>query len=249
LYLNDRYQRVLIKNKYSKHCFSEWEKVKHGDPQGSILGPLFYLLYINDLPGIINGISKPTIFADDISIIFIHSNLSDFKDEINIVIEKISEWFQSNSLMLNFNKTHFIQFMAKPKLAIDIHISCKVNPINNTCSINFLGLTLDNTQSWKTLIDQLSPKLNSASYIIRSLRSVISTKNLRTIYFLYVHSIIAYGIICWGNSPYSSNIVKLQKRAIRIIMIASNRVSCHELFKKLTFFHSIHSTHCYYYCL
>jgi len=151
--------------------------------------------------------------------------------------------------MLNFNKTHFIQFMAKPKIAVDIHTSCKVNPINSTCSTNLLGLTLDNTLSWKTLIDQLHPKLNSTCYIIRSLRSVISTKNLRTIYFSYVHSIIAYGIIFWGNSPYSNNIVKLQKRAIRIIMIASNRVSCHELFKKLTFSHYIHSTHCHYYCL
>jgi hypothetical protein len=240
---------VLIKNKYSKHCFSKWEKVKQGGPQGSILGPLLYLLYINDLPGIINGISKPTIFADDINIIFTHSNLSDFKDEINIVIEKISKWFQSNSLILNFNKTHFIQFMVKPKIAIDIHISCKVNPINSTCSTNFLGPILGNTLSWKTHIDQISPKLNSTCYIMRSLRFVISTKSLRTIYFSYVHSIIVYGINCWGNSPYSNNIVKLQKRAIRIIMIASNRVSCHELFKKLTFSHYIHGTYCHYYCL
>jgi len=110
-----------------------------------------------------------------------------------------------------------MQFMAKPKLAVDIHISCKINPI-----------TLDNTLSWKTHIDQLSPKLNLACYVIRSLRSVISTKNLRTIYFSYVHSIIAYGIIFWGNSPYSNNIFKLRKIAIRIIMNASKRVSCHE---------------------
>jgi hypothetical protein len=91
-YLNDRYQSVLIKNKYLKNNFSEWEKVKQGVPQGSILGPLFFLLYINDLPGIINDISKPTIFADDTNIIFTHSNLTAFKEEINIVVEKISNW-------------------------------------------------------------------------------------------------------------------------------------------------------------
>jgi hypothetical protein len=78
--LNNRYQRVLIKDKYSKYYFSEWEKVKQGVPQGSILGSLFYLLYINDLPGIITDIPKPTIFADDTNIIFTHSNLTDFKD-------------------------------------------------------------------------------------------------------------------------------------------------------------------------
>jgi hypothetical protein len=115
------YQRVLIENKYSKNCFSDWEKVKQGVPQGSILGPLFFLLYINDLPGIINDISTPTIFADDTNIIFTHSNLTDFKDGINIVIEKISKWFQASSLILNFNKTKYIQLMAKLNLQ-SIHI-------------------------------------------------------------------------------------------------------------------------------
>ena len=72
-YLNDRYQRVPVKNKYSQNYFYEWKKVKQGVPQGSILGLLFFLHYINDLPGIINDISKPTIFADDTNIISSHS--------------------------------------------------------------------------------------------------------------------------------------------------------------------------------
>ena len=219
--------------KRSRNCFSEWGKVKQGVPQGSILRPLFFLLYINDLPGVINDISKPTIFADDTNIIFTHSNLTDFKDQINIVIEKMSNWFQINSLILNFNKTHYIQFMAKSKPEVVAHITYKDNPIDITSCTNFLGLTLDSTLSWKTHINQLSSKLNTACYIIRSLKSVISTRNLRTIYFSYVHSIIAYGIIFWGNSYHSSNNFKLQKRAIRIIMNVDNRVSCHELFKKL----------------
>jgi len=107
-YLNNRYQRVIIKNNYSKNCLSDWRKAKQGVPQGSILGPLLFLLYINDLPGIICDISKPTIFADDTSIIFTHSNYVNFKNEIDIVIEKISRWFETNSLILNFNKTHYM---------------------------------------------------------------------------------------------------------------------------------------------
>ena len=126
-----------------------------------------------------------------------------------------------------------MHFTTKSKFVVDMQIRHKVNPINDTSSTNFLGLTLDSTLSWKTHIDQLRSKLNSACYVIRSLKSVISTKNLRTIYFSYVHSIITYGVIFWGNSPYSNNIFKLQKRAIRIIMNAGNRVSCRKLFKKL----------------
>jgi len=124
--------------------------------------------------------------------------------------------------------------MAKPKPAVDLQIRYKDNLINNMYSTNFLGLTLDSTLSWKTYIDQLSSKLNSACYIIRSLRSIISIKILLSIYFSYVHSVITYGIIFWGNSPYSNDIFKLQKkRSIRIIMNASSRVSCREFFKKL----------------
>ena len=130
--------------------------MKQGVPQGSILGPLFFLLYINDLPGIINDISKPTTFADDTNIIITHSNLTDFKEEINMVVEQISNWFQNNLLPLNFNKTYYVHFTTKSKLAADIHISHKVNPIINTYSTNFLGLTLDSTLSWKTHIDQQS---------------------------------------------------------------------------------------------
>ena len=124
-----------------------------------------------------------------------------------------------------------MHFTIKSKLVVDMQISHKVNPINNTTSTNYLGLTLDCTLSWKKHIDQLSSKLNSACYVIRSLKYVISTENLRTIYFSYVHSIIMYNVIFWGNSPYSNNIFKLQKRAIRIIMNAGNRVSCRECLK------------------
>ena len=126
-----------------------------------------------------------------------------------------------------------MHFTTKSKFAVDIHINHKVNPIINTYNTNFLGLTLDSRLSWKTHTDKLSSKLNSACYVIRSLKSVISTMNLRTIYFSYVHSIITYGIIFWGTPSDSYNLFKLQKRAIRIIMNVGNRISCRELFKKL----------------
>jgi hypothetical protein len=79
-YVNDRYQRVLIKSKYSNNYFSEWAKVKQGVPKGSIFGPLFFLLYINDLPTTLNDIFQLTLFPDYTNIIITNFNLTDFKN-------------------------------------------------------------------------------------------------------------------------------------------------------------------------
>jgi hypothetical protein len=92
------------------------------------------------------------IFTDDINIIITHSNLTDFIEEINIVVDKISNWFQKNLLIINFSKTYYMHFMTKSKLAVDIHIRHQVNPIINTYMTNFLGLTLDSTLSSKSNI-------------------------------------------------------------------------------------------------
>jgi hypothetical protein len=82
-------------------------------------------------------------------------------------------------------------------------------------------------------MDQLISKLNSAFYVIRSLKSLIPLETLQMIYFSSVHAIISYGVIFWGNSRYSNTIFKLQKKVIRIMMNAGNMEFCHELFKKL----------------
>jgi len=124
-YFNYRYQRVLINNGFSNNTlfFSEWGKIKHGVPQGSILGPLFFLLYINDFPNIISDSSKPVLFADDISIIIANPGPSKFKEDINNVINNINDWFRSNSISLNFDKMYFLQFRPKNSYKINIKIS------------------------------------------------------------------------------------------------------------------------------
>jgi len=93
-----------------------------------------------------------------------------------------------------------MQFMSKTSHPINININLKTNRIDNVYCTKFLGLILDSTLSWKPHIDQLIPKLNSACYVIRFLKPIISVGNLRMIYFSTVHSIISYGIIFWGNS-------------------------------------------------
>ena len=123
-------------------------KLNRGVPQGSILGPLFFLLYNNDLPYILNNVSKLTLFADDTSLIFSNSNSTDYVTFI-VTFDKMNLWFTINSLSLNLFKTNYVHFTAKSNTKIDINIKFKDIQINNTYNIKYLGLTIDNTLSWK----------------------------------------------------------------------------------------------------
>jgi len=107
-YLTNRYQRTKI-----NQSSSTWERVNHGVPQGSVLGPLLFLIYINDFPLAINKLASTVLFADDTTIILSNMNPDEFMNSTILVMNEIIEWFQSNLLSLNFNKTTFLQFITK----------------------------------------------------------------------------------------------------------------------------------------
>jgi hypothetical protein len=107
-YVRNRYQRVVT-NDYS----STWKEVQHGVPQGSELGPLLFLIYINDLSKSISDKSIPILFADDTSFITTNHDDSGFRHKVNEIFNKINKWFHSNLLMLNYDKTYFLQFTTK----------------------------------------------------------------------------------------------------------------------------------------
>jgi hypothetical protein len=121
----------------------------------------------------------------------------------------------------------------KNNSSIELNIVYENTKIANTCTTKFLGLTLENTLSWKTHIDTIVPKLSSAIFAIRTVQPFLSQDSLKMIYYSHLHSIITYGLIFWGNSHYSNTIFRLQKRIIRIIVGLRSRDSCREQFKKL----------------
>jgi hypothetical protein len=172
------------------------------------------------------------LFADDSSMIITKSDPMEFTNTINRNIIQITRWFKSNSLSLNTDKTHFLQFHTKINQNYDIQISFENKQISKAQNIKFLGIIIDSSLSWKQHIDDIIHKLNEECFAIRSIKLFMSLEAMRSIYFSYFHSILSYGSIFWGNSVHSKYIFKIQKRTIRVITNSGIRDSCRDLFKK-----------------
>jgi sarcosine oxidase/L-pipecolate oxidase len=122
-YLQNRYKRVQIINLYlNTTTTSKWTTRKYGVPQGSILGPLSFLVYINDLPRAVEHKALPILFADDISILLTSPNNFQLQSDLNEVFVRLNKWFKLNLLFLNFDKTLFIQFTNKSTCISDMQI-------------------------------------------------------------------------------------------------------------------------------
>ena len=121
----------------------------HGVPQGSILGPLLFLLYINDLPHSLNNNNKIVLFADDTSLIISTPDPIKFRDGADKILQHIQECFNANLISLNWKKTHFMHFTTKINPNNIFDIIYKDKKLTTVDSIKFLGLTLDNLRSWK----------------------------------------------------------------------------------------------------
>jgi hypothetical protein len=153
-YLTGRHQRVALGNITDSNNSSKWEVIKCGVPQGSILGPLFFLFYINDLPKIINKDNNMVLFMDDTSIIITDTNKLDFNININQTFQDINTLFNASLLTPNFNKTQYLEFRTKNYYNVTTQINYDRKCITIATEIKFLGLIIDDTLSWKQQIEQ-----------------------------------------------------------------------------------------------
>jgi hypothetical protein len=218
---------------HNKGIESSWEKLNQGVPQGSILGPIIFLIYINDLPKLASIGTKVLLYAYDTCIIVTSPNLENFNKQIDKIFRDINYWFKINQLVLNYNKTHYLQFSMKHSMDYVLNLNYQGNYVKSSSHTKFLGLIIDDSLSWKAHIDHIMSRLNTACFVIRTIQAIMSTETLRMVYFAYVQSILSFGIILGGNQPYSEKIFKLQKRVVGIITHSRTRDSCRELFKRL----------------
>ena len=246
-YLKNRQQFV-----YLNGVASSLLEILNGVPQGSILGPLLFLLYINDICSHTNLLS--ILFADDTALGAAGENLHELNIKINTEFHKICNYFRKNKLSLHPDKTKFIVFSSN-QATIDsefkIFISnsnlnyndltanrfeiSRVKKDDKLPAIKYLGVFFDPSLNFKFHTQMLSKKIAKTLYAIRSVKNILPESALCTLYFALLHSHLLYAVQIWssGNSSNMETIFKLQKKAIRLIANAKYNSHTEPLFKSL----------------
>ena len=210
-YLSERYQYV----EYNGHR-SNTLPISTGVPQGSVLGPLLFLIYINDLP-MVTDVFNMLMYADDTTLYCnINQNVSEVV--INNELLKVSLWLAANKLSLNVGKTKFMVFHMRNKVVSypDLHLNG--NKIERVTQFNFLGLILHASLSWDKHINHISLKVSKAIGILYRLKSIYPHRVLFTLYNTLILPYFNYCILSWGSTLRENHHLHLlQKKAIRII--------------------------------
>ena len=229
-YLQGRSQFVTVDNETSSSL-----SLTCGVPQGSILGPLLFLIYINDFQNCIKN-NKAFHFADDTNVIFSKPNIGQLRKALNKQISIIFDWLCANRLSLNAKKTELMLFHSTHKqITFRLTVKIKGTKVFLSHFVKYLGILIDSKLSWKKHISELTKKLNRATALLAKLRNYVHEKSLKSLYFSLFQSHINYGCLVWGFAKQSliNKIFRIQKRAIRIITCSSYKCNTSPLFHKL----------------
>ena len=194
------------------------EYITCGVPQGSILGPLLFLLYVNDLAVVSNAFWS-VLSADDTSLFISGKDAWSMCVTINNDLSKIQKWLYCNKLSLNVLKTHYMIFKARNKTSTDLDIKINEVCIERVYETKFLGVLVDSQLTWKYQIDYTCKKLSKFTGILSKTRKKLHRPSLLTLYYSFAYPYLIYCNQVWGNNyPTVLNILLLvQKRLVRII--------------------------------
>ena len=227
-YLTDRKQKVVI-NGFE----SESKNLAHGVPQGSVLGPILFLIYINDLHKCIRH-STTYHFADDTNLLHISNDYKTLQRKVNYDLFSLHKWLTANKISLNEGKTELIYFR-KSGIAPTLKIKLHGKTLIPTKFVKYLGIYLDEFLSGETQCFELIKKLNRANGMLAKARHYVPDLELKNIYHAIFSSHIHYGSQVWTPKLVSvtDKISRLQKAAMRIMSFSEFRAHSEPLFKKL----------------
>ena len=214
-YIQGRYQYVDYKNHSSGRL-----PIKYGVPQGSVMGPIIFLLYINDIIDVVPDRSKLVLFADDTSTVNTADSLEELESAVGDTRKVVLDWFESNRLSVNEAKTQTLKCSLR-------YLPEKSEPVK------YLGVCIDSGLTWESHAVQLTKKLNKIIYTIRFLLNITSHEVIMNVYYGYFYPHLKYAILCWGHSAHASQIFGAQRRCMRVIGRLRYMECCRELYKKL----------------
>lgn len=212
-YLTSRSQSVNVNG-----VASGFMSVRHGVPQGSVLGPLLFIVYVNDLFYYLTPNSL-IMYADDATLLRSHNDINQLRLVIDETEMRAEAWFDANKLKLNHDKTQRITFST-------------VSGIREGSSVTLLGIDLDGRLNWSDHVDRLCGRISSHVFLLRQMKRFSSENTLLTLYYALIHSRLSYGVVLWGNCSTAIRLFRLQKMSIRIIAGAASREHCKPFFLK-----------------
>lgn len=234
-YLSNRKQYVSFKSSSSSLL-----PISTGVPQGSILGPLLFIIYMNDIC-YSTSIFKAVLYADDTSLESPLCNFNfspcltnDVSLQINNELQKIYNWLCVNKLSINIAKTHYMVFrfpQVSPNKIPYLHLQINNIEIKKVSSFNFLGVVIEDTLSWKSHTNLIANKISKTIGVMRRINSFVPSNILLTLFNTLILPHIYYATLVWGFDP--GRILKLQKKAVRLISGAKYNAHSEILFKNL----------------
>ena len=227
-YLKNRSQFVNFKDVTSGRL-----DIVCGVPQGSILGPLLFLIYVNDLMNVSDKVMS-VMYADDTSLFLSGCNLNTVITDFNNELSKYMAWMKINKLLVNIGKTNYMIFKKKrrniPDVIPDLLLNNEV--IHRVKKAKFLGVLLDDNLTWSFHINHIRSKIAKGMGIIKKARKYFDPKTLLSLYYSFIYPYITYCIEVWGTAfkSYLDSISKIQRKVIRVIFSLSYRKNVQEYF-------------------